>query len=105
MKKSTNKSSAIRDLHTKNPELSAPEIVAQLEKNGISVSAPLVYQVFRNSQKGPGKKRGRKPGATKASTSVTGPFSASDLFASMKNFVDAAGSLDKAIEILNVFKK
>jgi len=105
MKKGPNKSAAIRDLHTKNPELSAPEIVAQLKKNGITVSAPLVYQVFRNSLKGTGKKRGPKPRATKAKTAAVNPFSGNDLFVSMKNFVDAAGGLDEAIKILSVFKQ
>ncbi|MEI7460459.1 MAG: hypothetical protein WCK15_13695 [Pirellula sp.] len=104
MKKGINKSAAIRELHTKNPELSAPEIVAQLEKNGIAVSAPLVYQIFRKSPKGTGKKRGPKPGATKVKTAAASPLATTDLFASMKNFVEAAGGLDKAIEILSVFK-
>jgi hypothetical protein len=105
MKKGMNKSAAIRELHTKNPELSAPEIVAQLEKNGIAVSAPLVYQIFRKSRKGIGKKRGPKPGASKVKAAAAIPFANNDLFASMKNFVEAAGGLDKAIEILSVFKK
>ena len=105
MKKGMNKSAAIRELHTKNPELSAPEIVAQLEKNGIAVSAPLVYQIFRKSRKGTGKKRGPKPGAIKVKTAAAIPFSNNDLYASMKDFIEAAGGLDKAIEILSVFKK
>lgn len=105
MKKGMNKSAAIRDLHTKNPELSAPEIVAQLEKNGITVSAPLVYQIFRKSPKGTGKKRGPKPGANKANIAVASPLANNDLYASMKNFIEAAGGLDKSIEILSVFKK
>lgn len=105
MKKGMNKSAAIRELHTKNPELSAPEIVAQLEKNGIAVSAPLVYQIFRNSSKGTGKKRGPKPGARKVKIAETSPSTTIDLFASMKSFVEAAGGLNKAIEILSLFKK
>ena len=105
MKKGTNKSAAIRDLHAKNPELSASEIVAQLGKNGIAVSAPLVYQVFRKSRKGTGKKRGPKPGANKTKATAANPSSTNDLFVSMKSFVDAAGGLDEAIKILSVFKK
>jgi hypothetical protein len=105
MKKGMNKSAAIRELHTKNPELSAPEIVAQLEKNGITVSAPLVYQIFRKSPKGTGKKRGPKPGANKANIAAASPLANNDLYASMKNFIEAAGGLDKSIEILSVFKK
>ena len=105
MKKDTNKSAAIRDLLAKNPDLRAPEIVAQLEKSGIAVSAALVYQVFRKNPKETGKKRGPKPGATKAKTAVANPSSTDDLFASMKAFVDAAGGLDEAMKILSVFKK
>jgi hypothetical protein len=42
-----------------------------------------------------------KPGSTRAKAATADQ----DLFASMQNFVNAAGSLEKAIEILSVFKR
>jgi hypothetical protein len=79
--------------------------VALLKKDGTTVSLPLVYQAMRKSGSTKAKtaiKRGRKaaamaPPADKSSNT-------NELFAAMQTFVNAAGSLDKAIEILSVFK-
>jgi hypothetical protein len=106
MRKSVNRSELIRELHTKNPSLSVAEIIAQMKKDGNPVSAPLVYQTLRKISKGskaPRKKPGRKPKAVTASVPATKSFD--DLYATMQNFVNTAGGLDKAIEILNVFKR
>jgi hypothetical protein len=108
MKKNLNKSELIRGMISKNPTAKAPEIVALLKKDGSDVSLPLVYQAMRKGKsakaKPAGKKRGPKPKA-KAVLGAAAPAQTHDLFAAMQGFVNAAGSLDKAIEILSVFKK
>ena len=108
MKKKVNKSELIRGMIAKNPSAKATEILALLKKDGVAVSLPLVYQAIRkgSSTTTTEVKRGRRPknGASTAKASASSS-STSDLFASMQSFVDAAGSLDKAIEILSVFKK
>jgi arginine repressor len=103
MKKNVNKSELIRAVVASNPNMKASAIVAQLKKDGVTVSAPLVYQTLKNygAPKAPGKKRGRKPGVKNASTVAA---NTNDLFASLQSFVTAAGGLDKAISILSVFK-
>ena len=123
MKKTTNKSDKIRALCAKNPAIKVSEIVAQMEKDGTPVSAPLVYQALKGTgapkKRGPkpgaaaekdaenktGRKRGPKPGSKRVKAVTTGSSSNEDLFAAMQNFVNAAGSLEKAIEILSVFKR
>ena len=105
MKKKVNKSELIRGMIATNPTANAPEVLALLKKDGIAVSLPLIYQAMKKN--GTPKtistvKRGRKPGAAKAAASSS---STNDLFTTMQAFVNAAGSLDKAIEILSVFKK
>jgi hypothetical protein len=105
MKKSINKSELIRSAIAKNPAAKATEILAILKKDGVSVSLPLIYNAMRKKgtpKAKAGKKRGRKPGSTKAAAISS---TTNDLFATMQTFVNAAGSLDKAIEILSVFKK
>jgi hypothetical protein len=106
MRKKVNKSALIKDLYAANPTWKATEIVAQLKKDGHTVSLPLVYQAIRGNtakKATTGKKRGPKP-KTNSSVPVTSTNTL-DLFASMQNFVNAAGSLEKAIAILNVFSK
>ena len=103
MKKKVNKSELIRETIAKNPTAKAPEVLALLKKDGVAVSLPLIYQAMKKNGRPKTKavKRGRKPGAAKAAASS----STNDLFATMQAFVSAAGGLDKAIEILSVFKK
>lgn len=105
MKKKMNKSELIRGIVSENPGLKAAEVVAILKKQGVVVSAPLVYQTLKKSgslsAKSTGKKRGRKPKATVAAAASS---SMNDVFSTMQSFVTAAGGLDKAIAILNVFK-
>lgn len=105
MKKKVNKSELIRGMIAKNPTANAPEVLALMKKDGIAVSLPLIYQAMKTNgtPKTPSKgKRGRKPGAAKVAASSS---STNDLFITMQAFVNAAGNLDKAIEILSVFKK
>ena len=103
MKKKVNKSELIRSMVAKNPSAKASEVLALLKKDGVAVSLPLVYQAMRkdSSATTTAVKRGRPKGV--ASTAKAS--STNDLFASMQSFVDAAGGLDRAIEILSVFKK
>ncbi len=119
MKKAINKSDKIRALREKNPAIKVSEIVALMEKEGTPVSAPLVYQALRatgtslkrgrkpgvSTTKKTGKKQGPKAGSTRTKVTPVPATSNNDLFASMQNFVNAAGSLEKAIEILSVFKR
>jgi arginine repressor len=104
MKKKVNKSAVIRELISKSPGISASEILAQLKKDGITVSPPLVYQTLNRSAspKVTGKKRGRKPSSAPVSAKAT---SNNDLLTALQAFVNAAGSVDQAIAIMNVFKK
>jgi len=119
MKKVVKQSDSIREFIAKNPGLRGSEIVAKLKEAGTEVSAPLVYQILRKdaAPKTKGKKRGPKPGAAAAKKTGKKPgpkpgvakakaaSTDQDLFASMQNFVNTAGSLEKAIEILSVFKR
>jgi hypothetical protein len=123
MKKGIKQSDSIREFISKNPGLRGSEIVAKMKEAGTLVSAPLVYQVLRKSAspkakpkkkapqevaaaaKKPGKKRGRKPGTAKAKAVPVTTRSSVDLFSATQDFVNAAGSLEKAIEILSVFKR
>lgn len=104
MKKKVNKSALIKELASKNPTWKASEIAAQMRKDGMSVSLPLVYQAIRGGAKKvtAGKKRGPKP---KAAAAAGPAMPSSELFSSMHSFVSAAGGLDKAIALLNIFNK
>ncbi len=106
MKKKVNQSELIRNMVEKSPGAKATEIVALLKKDGTIVSLPLVYQAMRKSRSTKGKtaiKRGRKAATVAPPTDTSS--NANELFAAMQSFVNAAGGLDKAIEILSVFKK
>ncbi len=107
MKKKVNKSELIRSLIAKNPSAKAPEVLALLKKDGVAVSLPLVYQAMRNgsSPTTTAVKRGRPKAVASTAKAAARASSTNDLFASMQLFVDAAGGLNKAIEILSVFKK
>ena len=105
MKKKVNQSELIRNMIETSPGAKATEIVALLKKEGTTVSLPLVYQAMRKSRLTTGKtviKRGRKAATVAAHADKSS--NAHELFAAMQSFVNAAGSLDKAIEILSVFK-
>ena len=103
MKKTVNKSELIRGMIAKNPTAKATEIFALLKKDGVAVSLPLVYQAMRKNGS-PKTTSAVKRGRPKAAATAI-PSNTNDLFAAMQTFVSAAGSLDKAIEILSVFKK
>lgn len=106
MKKKVNKSELIRETIAKNPTAKAPEVLALLKKDGVAVSLPLIYQAMKKN--GTPKTKAVKRGRPKSGTSTAkaaASTSTNDLFTSMQSFVDAAGSLEKAIEILSVFKK
>lgn len=129
MKKGVNQSELIRNFIADHPELKGgAEIHAQMAKEGKKVSKQLVYTTLgkiksgaaspktsgkkpgrpkgsKNTSKDAGKKPGPKSGSTRVKVASTALNSNEDLFASMQNFVNAAGSLEKAIEILSVFKR
>jgi hypothetical protein len=107
MKSKVNKSELIRGIIAKNPSAKAPEVRALLKKDGFAVSLPLVYQAMRKDGSPTKKaaKRGRPKRVASATKTTASSSSTNDLFASMQSFVNAAGGLDKAIEILSVFKK
>ncbi len=106
MKKKVNKSELVRSTIAKNPTAKAPEVLALLKNDGVAVSLPLIYKTMKKNGKPKTTtvKRGRKPGTSTVKAAASSSTT-NDLFASMQSFVDAAGSLDKAIEILSVFKK
>ena len=106
MKKKVNQSELIRNMMEKSPGAKATEIIALLKQDGVTVSFPLVYQAMRKSSSTKAKtaiKRGRKDAAV--APPVDTSSNANELFSAMQSFVNAAGSLDKAIKILSVFKK
>ena len=125
MKKGVNQSELIRNFIADHPELKGgAEILSQMAKEGKKVSKQLVYTTLskmkssaaspKTSGKKPGRPKGstnaskgagKKPGSTRAKAATMSPSSNEDLFAAMQNFVNAAGSLEKAIDILSVFKR
>lgn len=106
-KKKVNKSELIRSMIAKNPSAKATEVLALLKNDGVAILLPLVYQAMRKDGSPTTKavKRGRPKSRASTAKAAASFSSTNDLFASMQSFVDAAGSLDKAIEILSVFKK
>ena len=107
MKKKVNKSELIRSTIAKNPTAKAPEVRAILKNDGVAVSLPLIYQAMKKNgspKTTKAVKRGRKPGTSTAKAAASSSTT-NDLFASMQSYVSAAGGLDKAIEILSIFKK
>src|SRR5687768_840143 len=61
------KTAAVRDYQSKNPNATATEIVAALKEQGIEVSPAIVYNLRSTANKS-GAKRGRKPASTSASS-------------------------------------
>ena len=72
MKKKMNKSELIRGIVSENPGLKAAEVVAILKKQGVVVSAPLVYQTLKKSGSLSAKSTGKKTTA-RAGMAKTGP--------------------------------
>lgn len=111
VKRSVNKSAKIHALIEGNRNITVNEIVEQFKKEKMTVSRPLIYKALGRARAGGDasktnrNKPGPKPGSTRAKAATTATSSNDDLFAAMQNFVNAAGSLEKAIEILSVFKR
>lgn len=117
----TNKSQWIRDCVGQNPGAGASEIAAKLAAAGTPVSLPLIYQVLRRSGEKPEKKR-RGPKVERSSEKLAQPpavraetekpvvvkpaaSSADNLYDAMLQFVEAAGGLSRAINILTILKQ
>lgn len=111
----SSKSQLIRACVAQNPGAGASEIAAKLAAAGTPVSLPLVYQVLRRTGDKPEpKKRGPKPAraAVKAPQSPAARLEADkptapadNLYNAMLQFVEAAGGLNRAINILTMLKK
>jgi hypothetical protein len=115
----SNKSQLIRDCLAQHPGASASEVAAKLAAAGTPVSLPLIYQVLRRSGEKPEKKKAA-PKAERAVTKVAKPLAVTPetseslkpsamggnhLYEAMLQFVEAAGGLNKAINLLTMFKK
>ncbi|MCO8125106.1 hypothetical protein NHH03_25445 [Stieleria sp. TO1_6] len=116
-----NKSLAIREYLSANPGAKPKEIVAEMEKQGITVSAQFVSTVKTNSKKSSSpKRRGRPAGsknktATKAKatagrSSWASPAKASDSVSidsllRLKKVVEEIGSIEEAKSALNTLEK
>lgn len=107
VKRSVNKSAKIHALIEGNRNITVNEIVEQFKKEKMTVSRPLIYKALGRARAGgdASKTNRNKPGPRPGSTRAKAATTDQDLFASMQNFVNAAGSLEKAIEILSVFKR
>lgn len=98
-----NKSAAIRDYKTANPDAGPKAIVEALAAQGITVSAAQVSTTLSMAKKkmgvAPGK-RGRKPRAVSSSNGNSlGKGIAAQLNAAVA-LIDACGSVDAAKEVL-----
>jgi len=117
----TSKSQLIRNCVGQNPGAGASEIAAKLAAAGTPVSLPLIYQVLRRSGEKPEKKK-RGPKAERSSEKLAQPLvprtetekpevvklaatSADNLYDAMLQFVEAAGGLSRAINILTMLKQ
>lgn len=119
----SNKSELIRKCLAEHPGASASEVAAKLAAAGTPVSLPLIYQVLRRSGEQPEKKkrgpkaerattRAAKPLAVKSepaesakSSPTPSPMGGNHLYETMLQFVEAAGGLNKAIQLLTMFKE
>jgi hypothetical protein len=107
-RKKFNKSAAIREYLESHPDSSPKEIADTLKaKHRVNVSAQLVSNIKHNlnakpGKRGPkpGKKRGRKPGATADKFSMQDLLAAKHLVAQLGS-VEAASSALKALALLN----
>lgn len=116
----SNKSELIRKCLAEHPGASASQVAAKLAAAGTPVSLPLIYQVLRRSGEKPERKK-RAPkaerAAAKAAKPVAGmsesaksspmpsPMGGNQLYEAMLQFVEAAGGLNKAIQLLTMFKE
>jgi hypothetical protein len=109
-KSSENKSQLIRDFATANPSLGAAEIVKALTEQGHKIYPALVSQALRGTAGGKKRKpkRGRKPGAAKATTTKVKATTASFNLENVKaaaQFVKSQGSIEDAISSIRNFEK
>lgn len=67
------KSAAVREYQSKNPDASAPEVVAALKEQGITISQAMVYNIRSTAKKSPAKP-GRKPASAVTSSNGAADF-------------------------------
>ncbi len=108
-----NKSQAVRDYLSKNPDATAKEIQPALAKEGLKVDAQMINSIkwklnkagapkkTKARKKAPGRPAGR-PAAAKVSSA--GSLTAQDLVAA-KQFVDQIGSIKDALSAVETLEK
>lgn len=113
-KSGPNKSLAIRDYLTANPDAKPKEIVGAMKSKGLKVSAQFVSTVKSNSKtKGPAKRPGRPAGAKSKTTLVrksavsrggSDTVSVNSLL-KLKKVVQEIGSIEEAKSALDALQK
>lgn len=112
----SSKSQLIRECVAQNPGAGASEIAGKLAAAGTPVSLPLIYQVLRRSGDKPDKRKSAakseraiakaaQPSAVRPKTEQPAATGADSLYEAMLQFVEAAGGLNRAINILTMLKK
>jgi hypothetical protein len=92
-KKRGEKTQAIRDYRTSNPNAKPAQIAEELNKVGLSVTPQYVSTILSKDKKtGKGKRRGRPPGR-KPAAARTASF---DNLLAAKKLVEKAGSVEAA---------
>jgi hypothetical protein len=89
-----NKSQAVREILTKNPEMKAKEVVAALAEKGIEINTPLYYFI-KGQMKG---RKGRPKKVHQMEAGVAAPAAHSDALSTIlkvKKLADDLGGLKK----------
>jgi len=97
--KDVNKSQAVRDYLSENPDATASKIIPELAKRGINVSPALVSQIKQRLKKSgnptaPEKRAGAKK--TMRNESRSGSDLTADKLVEAKKLVEELGGLDQA---------
>lgn len=97
---SINKAASIRELVKTNRSMSVADIIATLGAEGVKVTPPQVYQA-KNSM----KKKRKSTAITPSSNGSISHSSEIALMLAAKQFLTAAGSSERAIEVLRNVQK
>lgn len=102
-----NKSKAVRDYVTANPDAMPKEVADALTKDGVDVSAQFVSQIKYQMKLSGSRKAGEKRGGGRSAGGRgrgQGPLTADELI-KVKNLVDELGGEDRVQEALTLLKK
>jgi hypothetical protein len=99
-----NKSAAIREVLAQNGDMTAPAVVSALGKQGISVTAALVYSVKKTQQEKKAKeaKRAAQANGNKAKTPVKGSSNPAKLVSDVKSIAGQVGGMKNLKQLVDV---